>query len=151
MNDLDKGDVLKRLVNLAGGEAVGAGFAEVTPAHLLIALSRLSEDESGDGGGKHAQQLRQEFEALGIEPRRFRRRIRALLPKPGDALAPKSPRRSESTKAVLLLAEALTTSEEERSAHLLRAIFLFLADFATKADGGPRIPGRAADEVPYEL
>jgi hypothetical protein len=148
---LNKSDVLKRLVNVAGGEAVAAGFSEVTPAHLLIALSRLSEDESGDGGGEHAQQLRQEFEALGIEPRRFRRRIRALLPKPGDTPAPKSPRRSESTKAVLLLAEALASSEEESSAHLLRALFLFLADFATQAGGGPGLAGRAADEVPYEL
>ncbi|MEI8192016.1 MAG: hypothetical protein WCI75_20075 [candidate division NC10 bacterium] len=38
-------DPIRVLLTLAGSEATAAGYAEITPAHLLIALSRASESD----------------------------------------------------------------------------------------------------------
>jgi hypothetical protein len=70
-------NTLELALNLAAQETAAAGYREITPAHLLIALSRLSDPEVAAQIDNAA--LRNEFEQLGIEPRRFRRRLRALL------------------------------------------------------------------------
>ena len=62
---------------LAAKEAAVGGFAEITPGHLLMALCRIGE--LGPGANEGGAELRKEFERLGVEPRRFRRRLRALL------------------------------------------------------------------------
>lgn len=38
-------DPIRVLLTLAGSEATAAGYAEITPAHLLMALSRASESD----------------------------------------------------------------------------------------------------------
>lgn len=147
--------IFSQLLKLAAAETTTSGFSEITPIHLLIALSRLSEDENSDGANEQVSALRHEFESLGIEPRRFRRRLRAGLPKPSDSPPSASIHRSQNTKAVYLLAEALAeaSGEESSPTHLLRAAFLSLADLHAANHGGqPGVgKGPADDEIPKEL
>jgi len=148
-------EVPTQLLKIAAAEATTSGFFEITPIHLLIALSRLSEEKSSNEADEQLSALRQEFESLGIEPRRFRRRIRALLPKLSNSPPSASIHRSENTKAVYVLAEVLAeaTGEESSPTHLLRAAFLSLADLlAANLGGKPGLgKGPADDEIPKEL
>lgn len=152
---MEPNDVLARLLKVAAGEMVASGLSDITPAHLLIALSKLSEDQPSGAGDDYGAELRSEFESLGIEPRQFRRRMRALLPGRPDSPPAKSARRSQSAKAVFALGEALAqnSGEECGAAHLLRASFLFLSDVMESIKGGqPGLGGGAANnEIPYEL
>src|SRR5688572_15455836 len=118
---------------MAAGEAVASGSSQITPTHILIALSKLSEDQFQSEGEDHGAALRREFESMGIEPRRLRRRLRALLPNDKNGSSGSIVHRSETAKAVFGLAEALAKASAEPSGpvHLLRAIFLLLGD----ADG----------------
>ena len=124
MNEIEPIDLL---LNLAAKETISACYREITPAHLLIALSRLSEltaDDPVDGAT-----IRGEFEKLGIEPTRFRRRLRALL---GDGSAGPPERtihRSPECKAVFALAQAIAAQQGASLSpeHLLYATLLSLA------------------------
>jgi hypothetical protein len=72
-------DPVELVLRLAAQEAVAAGYREITPAHLLIALSRASEDDTSDIPTAISRALRSEFEHLGLAPRQFRRRLRVVL------------------------------------------------------------------------
>ena len=96
--------ILDMVVNLAASEAAEAGWPLISTAHLLIALSRLSEAEDmPDGAAK--KELRAEFEHLGIEPRAFRRRLRGLLGNRTRAANAGIMHRSAGLKAVFASAE----------------------------------------------
>lgn len=127
-------------LNLAAQETVAAGYREITPAHLLIALSRLSDPETAAQVDNAA--LRTEFEQLGIEPRRFRRRLRALLGN-GGAKPPKGViHRSPECKTVFALAHALASQQGVQLSlvHLLYATFIALAlSGVVKADPGSEV------------
>jgi hypothetical protein len=152
---MGNGEVSTQLLKIAAAETTTSGFSEITPFHLLIALSRLSEEKTEGGADEHVTALRQEFESLGIEPRRFRRRLRALLPKQSDSPPSTSIHRSQSTKDVYKLAQLLaqTSGEESSPSHLLRAMFLFLADALVidQSGHGGLANGPAVDEIPKEL
>ncbi|MCI0490706.1 MAG: hypothetical protein L0229_29280 [Blastocatellia bacterium] len=124
MNGIEPIDLL---LNVAAREAVLACYREITPAHLLIALSRLSEltaDTPVDGAT-----LRGEFEKLGIEPTRFRRRLRALLGDGGEGPPERTIHRSPECKAVFALAQAIAVQQGASLSpeHLLCATLLSLA------------------------
>ena len=74
------GQAMQQSLELAAQEARAGGFDQVTPAHVLIGLCRLSESETVGG-----DLLRREFEALGLDTPQFRRRLRRLLG-PGSAI-----------------------------------------------------------------
>ena len=148
-------DVYNQLLKMAAEEMVESGISEIMPIHLLIALSRLSEGQSSDGADDAATVLRHEFELLGIEPRRFRRRLRALLPNRSDKPHPTTIHRSQSAQSVFMLAKVLAraSAEEPSPSHLLRATFLLLADMHVTDRGGYPGSGNdpADDEIPDEL
>lgn len=151
---MEDNDFLTRLLKVAASEMMASHLPEIAPAHILIALSKLSEDKSS-GGSDYGAELRREFEALGIEPRRFRRRMRALLPGRPDNPKPTSAHRSQSTKAIFVLAEALAQAagEECGATHILRASFVFLSDVMESTKGGQPGPagGTPDNKIPYEL
>ena len=152
---MEENDVLARLLKAAASEMVASGLPEITPAHILIALSKLAEDQPSAGRSDYGTELRREFESLGIEPRRFRRRMRALLPRHPDRPKAPSAHRSHSAKAIFALAEALARASHEECCpiHMLRASFVFLSDImeSTK-DGQPGAAGGEPDDkIPYEL
>jgi hypothetical protein len=152
---MSNGEVSNKLLKVAAGEMTVSGFAEIAPIHLLIALSRVSEEQSSNGADESLTALRLEFDSLGIEPRRFRRRLRALLPKQSSAPQPAAIHRSENTRHIYLLADALAqaSGEEPSPSHLLRAMFLSLADMVASNQGGYPGPGNgpADDDIPREL
>lgn len=131
---------LELALNLAAQEAVAAGYREITPAHLLIALSRLSDLDAAAQIDNAA--LRHEFEQLGIDPRRFRRRLRALLGN-GDAKPPDGViHRSPESRAVFALAQAIASQQGVQLSvtHLLHATWVSLAiNSAVRADSEPEI------------
>ncbi len=96
---------IKLVLELAAREAVAAGFGEVTPAHLLMALCRVGESTPGVDASGEAD-LRKEFERLGVNPRRFRRHLRAQLGRGGAPNTPGSPHRSPQCKAIFARAQA---------------------------------------------
>ena len=60
----------------------------IEPAHLVIALCRLTDataQEATQAEQRSSQQLRAEFDTLGITPQQFRRRLRAIIPTGGQA------------------------------------------------------------------
>jgi cell division protease FtsH len=131
-------DIVARILSVAAGEALTSGSSQITPTHILVALSKLSDDQLQGGREDDGSALRREFESLGIEPRRFRRRLRALMPH-GRGMSPESiVHRSATAKAVFGLADALAESTGEPSGpvHLLRAIFALLADAEGRRTGG---------------
>jgi hypothetical protein len=151
---MDEGDVITRLMKVAASEASASAISEVMPAHLLIALSRMSEDEASSGSDLHAAALRKEFDSFGIEPRKFRRRLRGLLSVRSEGKAPQSVRVSELTQSVLAVAEALARGSNDAPlpVHVLRAVLLCLADVHAQEPGTPRRrQDNAMDEIPHEL
>jgi len=116
-------------LRMAAQEAAGAGYTETTTAHLLISLSRLTDGEAASLAPSVSTALREEFEKLGIEPKRFRRRLRAILGRPGAEVPSGEMHRSRQCKAVFTLAAALAAQEKEPllSPVLLRAILFSLA------------------------
>src|SRR5271167_2652755 len=76
------------LMFLAAEEAARSLHGAIEPVHLVIALSRLTDaavQEPTQAELTSLQHLRAEFEALGIAPRQFRRRLRAIIPTGGQA------------------------------------------------------------------
>ena len=92
--------IFSSLLVTAAEEARASGHDEISPAHLLIALSRFTDTpklQSIDLPWTKA--LAGEFESLGIVPKMFRRRLRALLPPGSPQLAGDVVHRSEGCKA----------------------------------------------------
>ena len=149
------GGALDQVLKVAADEVVVSRLSQITPIHLLIALSRLSEEQSPRGTEDHGAALRREFGSMGIEPRRFRRRLRALLPQGQDGSLATIIHRSEATKVVFRLGNAIAgaSAQPEDPVHLLRAIFLFLADVTPSDKDHPvGLDIRPADnEIPYDL
>ena len=134
-------------LQLAAAEAASARYPEVTPAHLLIGVSRLSE---GDLGAEDAAAaVRREFQLLGIEARPFRRRLRTLLgPGPaaqaGGCIEPSAECREVLDSAAALAAQAGCPMNAE---HLLVAALTSLARGRPRTGG----PARPVDAIPDEL
>ena len=140
--------ILDMVVSLAASEAAEAGWPQISTAHLLIALSRLSEaDDVPDGAAK--QELRAEFGHFGIEPRAFRRRFRALLGRRPRTPNAGTMHRSAELKAVFACAqnEALAARARLTPAGLLRCAFASLG-----ADASATAVKRSdAEGIPTEL
>lgn len=126
-------DSLDAALRLSASEAASAAYPEITTAHLLIALARLSEPDVA--GHVDGTKLQREFDQLGIEPRRFRRRLRALLgrgagPPPSGVL-----HRSPECKAVFEHAKLLA-AEEGSSLGLQHLLLAALASLAGSSRRG---------------
>jgi hypothetical protein len=79
------------VLGLAAQEAATSAHPKILPVHLLIALCRfvdVSRDDLSPALQATQRRLRRELEALSIDPKRFRRRLRTLLIKGSDANAP---------------------------------------------------------------
>lgn len=145
--------VLEHILRLAAEETVASDYSAITPAHLLIALSRLSEEDAEPTTASAA--VRDEFEQLGIEPQRFRRRLRALLGKGATPYQGQVLHRSPVCKALFAQAALLAAKEQTvpAAAHLLRAAFVITWDLGKAVEDKPP-PGPApppADDIPDEL
>ena len=143
------------IMTLVTQEAVAASYAEITPAHLLIALSRLSEADVSAAAPTDSAAIRREFEELGIEPRRFRRRLRALLGHGGAQLQGEAIHRSPACRAVFSWAERIAATERVpcHASHLVRTAFLILSEGYGPGRGEQdtedvTVP---ADDIPTEL
>jgi hypothetical protein len=125
----NEADIRGLALRMAAQEAASAGFSEITTAHLLISLSRLTDGEAASLAPAVSEALREEFEKLGIEPKRFRRRLRALLGRTGADVPSGEMHRSTHCKAVFVLAAAMAAQERAplRLPHLLHAILISLA------------------------
>jgi hypothetical protein len=117
---------LEVALQLAASEASAAGYGEITSAHLLVALARLSEP--GLAPRVNATTLQGEFEQLGIDPRRFRRRLRALLGNGGEPPGIGGMHRSQECRAVFAAAQAIATQQAVPLGleHLLHAVLISL-------------------------
>lgn len=116
-------DPLVQLLKLAAQETATAGYREITPAHLLIALSRASEDDTSGIPTAISGALRSEFEHLGLEPQRFRRRLRKLLGNAGVQQIGTVVHRSPACRAVFAAAQQFAHEAKEPfdARHLVRA------------------------------
>ena len=63
----------KRSGEADGETAVMSNYAEITPAHLLIALARVAAPDPEDRLSVSDPTLREAFDHFGIDPERFRR------------------------------------------------------------------------------
>ena len=136
---------------MAANEAVAAGYAEITVAHLLIALAKVS-DANGGTDSALSEPARREFEQLGIEPRRFRRRLRELSGTGGSQLRGGVLHRSAACKAVMSIADRLAAQAgvPVDAGLLVRAAFIAWALPGGGSDDGSRT-GQPAEEIPTEL
>jgi len=152
MTPRDSGS-LDAVLELAAREATNAGYSVITPAHLLMGLSKLCE--MGDPGSMNegAALLRREFEQLGIETRAFRRGLRTIVGDGGARPQKGVMHRSASCRALFSVAGNLAAQAGTRlePAHLLRAAFLGFREI--NAVSGDQTLGRggADAEVPTEL
>jgi len=146
--------VVGRMMTVAASEAASSRMSVIMPGHLLIALSRLSEDDDFVAGDGESGALRDEFAAFGIEPRKFRRRLRGLLSVCGRKEQPETVRCSESTNSALAVADMFSRGADGAPfpVYLLRAVLLCLADMDSQKPGADRREGDAdTDEIPHEL
>lgn len=127
---MDETDPVVTLLTLAAQETIQSGYAEITLAHLLIALSKVADEE---GAAKVpapvCTAIRNEFASLGLEPRRFRRRLRKLLGNAGVRYAGGTVHRSPACRAMFTAAQRIAQEEKEPfdARHLVRAAFAALA------------------------
>jgi len=140
--------ILTIAMNLAAEEAVEAGWSQISTAHLLIALSRLSEAADAPDGAAR-EELRAEFEHLGLEPRVFRRRLRALLGSRPRAPNAGPMHRSAGLKAVSASAQNHVLEARTRltPAGLLRCAFASLGEDA----GTAAAQSQGTEGIPTEL
>lgn len=120
---------LEIVLKLAAHETVAAQYREITPAHLLIALSRFSNtEEFAEVDPEASAAVRKEFEGLGIDPKRFRRRLRGLLGNGGAENHKGVIHRSPSCKAIFAVAEHIAQSSGSHFSmhHLVCAAFVAL-------------------------
>ena len=152
MNDMG---VLESIMQSADKEAFSGGYAEITPAHLAIALSRFSEREPSHSTASVIAAVRHEFEDFGIEPRTFRRRLRGVLGNKGVDAGGGAIRASIACKAVFASAERIAAQEQVplHARHLVRALFVFSAESAEPAKAGQSGRGRPQplEDIPSEL
>jgi hypothetical protein len=147
--------VLESIMQSAGQEALVAGYAEITPPHLAIALSRFSERESSPSTASVIVAVRREFEGFGIEPRTFRRRLRGALGNKGANVGGRAIEASIACKTVFASAERIAAQEQVpmQPRHLVCALFVFSAEDAKPVKVGPS--GRAGpqplEDIPSEL
>jgi hypothetical protein len=146
---------LELVMTLAAQEAVAAGYPEITPAHLLIALCCASEADQVATTPAMSTALQHEFEALGIEPRRFRRHLRALVGHGGAQHQGDAIHRSPACKAVFICAERVAAAEQASFdvVHLVRAAFIVLSEGSGTDGSTQATEGVAAqtDDLPTEL
>lgn len=123
------------LLTLAAEEAVSAAYGEITVAHLLIALARLADPDAATR--LHDGALKDEFDQVGIEPRRFRRRLRALLGSGNGRPTESAIHRSGECKAVFALAELIAARNGVVLSpnHLLYAALLSFGRTASQRGG----------------
>jgi hypothetical protein len=144
---------LEHILRLAAEETVASDYSAITPAHLLIALSRLSGEDAEPTTASMA--VRDEFEQLGIEPRRFRRRLRALLGKGKTRYEGQVLHRSPVCKALFAQAALLAAKEPTVAvaAHLLRATFVTTWDLGQAAEDKPTSNPSSSptDDIPDAL
>lgn len=150
---MEKTDPTSVILALAAHEALAGGYAEITPAHLLIALSRASEDDTSEIPTAISRALRTEFEHLGLAPRQFRRRLRALVGNAGAQPQGTSVHRSSACRAVFVEAQRLaqTAKEPFDARHLVRAAFAALAgrDTGSEGDAAPAAAATPAEKTPH--
>jgi hypothetical protein len=140
------------LLTLAATEAAAAGFSEITTGHLVIALSKASEMENSGLDLQLAGAIRREFDLLGIDPRRFRRRLRELLGATGvrhdGGLQVSTRCQAVFRRSETLAAQSGVASEP----HLLvRAAFTTLMDDRDPPASARQTPDLSLEEIPHEL
>ena len=142
---------LESVLSLAAAETVAAGYAEITPGHLLVALSKAIEVD-GSSPGTAGDSARQEFEQLGIEPRRFRRHLREVLGRRGGQAPLSVIHRSPACKALIVRAERIASDQGVSfdAGLLVRVAFLSLSE-EPSADTTSPIPMARAEDIPTEL
>ena len=140
---------LESILGLAAAETVAAGYAEITPGHLLIALSKATETNGSSPGPPIGDSARREFEQLGIEPRRFRQRLREVFGRRG-AHPTGVIHRSPSCKALIARAERIAADQGVAfdAGLLLRVAFLSLSQDIPN-ESTARVP--MAEDIPTEL
>ena len=131
----------ERLLLVAASEAVASEYRVISHPHLLIALSRFADTADVVDDSELQAMLAKSFESLGIEPKRFRRRLRGLIGKGGatdasmalnKALAEESPPSlargsgcSASARAAIARAMSGDGDPEKASlCHLLYALLI---------------------------
>lgn len=145
---------IELILNLAAREVAAAGHPEISVAHLLLGLARASEPIGSEQLALVA--LRREFELLGIDPRRFRGRLRALLGRGPVAWAGGQVHRSPACRDVFERAKttAAILGTPFGPEHLLRAALISLGEGgeirALESARGAKAAGAGAD-VPDEL
>jgi len=143
--------VLDVVLNIAASEAVAAGYAEITVGHLLIALAKVSELNGTSPEAGLALPARQEFDLLGIDPRRFRRRLRELFGRRGNPPQSALVHRTPACKTVISDAEGLARAAGVPldASLLVRAAFAgWVASGGSGSDGLGIAP---IEEIPTEL
>ena len=148
MMNISTNNIFDAVLELAAQEAISAGFPEITPAHLLMALSKVCEARPPSGA--IIDEVRREFQKLGIEPRTFRRRLRAIVGSRGTHPSDGTMHRSDSCRELFGLGEKIANREQKplEPAHLLRAAYLSLAESRLLRDSGGSGTG---EEIPAEL
>ncbi|MCI0653468.1 MAG: hypothetical protein L0Y39_03185 [Methylococcaceae bacterium] len=144
---VEEKEIVDAIVTLAAEEAVEAGYVQISTAHLLIALSRISEaQELRDSAA--IRELNREFEQLGIEPRIFRRRLRAILGRRNEKPGGNTIHRSAGCKAVFAAAQRAASD----AGAFWTPVWLLRGVFASLGDDGSRVAAESgADDIPYEL
>ncbi len=142
---------LESILGLAAAETVAAGYAEITPGHLLIALSKATEMNDSSPGPPIGDSARHEFEQLGIEPRRFRQRLREVFGRRGVQPAGVI-HRSPACKALIARAERIAADQGVPfdAGLLLRVAFLSLSQDVSNEATAPGAMARTED-IPTEL
>ena len=137
---------VETVVSLAAREAVEAGYSQITTAHLLIALSRASEGmDSCDS--LSSEDLRREFEHLGIQPRTFRRRLRVMLGRGESKASREVLHRSPTCRAVFAAAEQVASA----AGAPLTPVLLLRSVFASFGDHEAGENTATTDDIPAEL
>jgi hypothetical protein len=139
---------LDSIIRLAANEAVEAACPQISTAHLLIALSRFC-DVADPADTPARQGLLQEFASLGIEPKTFRRRYRAILGKGGGKSNNEGIEQSAQCRDVISAAEQIGSGSNTSVTPtiLLRAVFASLSDNSCRTAQNVVV----ADDVPREL
>ena len=146
-------ELFELILAVAAQEAVAAGYPRITTAHLLIALSRAGDAGTPTADPEAEAEIRREFEQLGIEPRLFRRRLRALLGTKGATPEGSKIRRSARCRAVFAAAET-RASEEGVSmcvGHLVQAAMASLGEDNGSSGLDAHVADLGDDEIPDEL
>ncbi|MBI3795864.1 MAG: AAA family ATPase [Deltaproteobacteria bacterium] len=150
---MDNTDPVVAILTLAAQETIQSGYAEITPAHLLIALSKVADEEGGEKVPVPVcTAIRNEFASLGLESRRFRRRLRKLLGNAGGRYAGGTVHRSPACRVVFAAAQRIAQEEQEPfdARHLVRAAFAVLAERGTGVveEASPTAMVSPADNTP---